>query len=270
MTTELLRRRPPDDVDDAFDIDSFKARSAPVSWRASTSTASGTSRSIPIRCAACATCTTSSTTRSIPPGPARDAGPPGSHGHHVPDLWNLGRCTTGTPSGRSSPARGGGVGRPRVGSTRQRLSWFDRSPAAHTVGSILVGEAWTAVHMTWGAVNEWTAQAGYACLGQLAQHPVLSTLLSRIMRQEGRHADFYARQAERRLRDDALARWLTRTAPPPMVGSGRLDAPPAPRGRARRRPPLLRARWPRHDGADRSPARPTPGAQRITPHHGRR
>ena len=31
MTTELLRRRPPDDVDDAFDIDSFKARSAPVS-----------------------------------------------------------------------------------------------------------------------------------------------------------------------------------------------------------------------------------------------
>jgi Flp pilus assembly protein TadD len=33
------------------------------------------------------------------------------------------------------------------------------------------------------------------------------------MRQEGRHADFYARQAERRLRDDAKARWLTRTAP---------------------------------------------------------
>src|SRR4029453_3211571 len=31
MTTELLRRRPPDDVDDAFDIDSFKTRSAPVS-----------------------------------------------------------------------------------------------------------------------------------------------------------------------------------------------------------------------------------------------
>jgi hypothetical protein len=66
--------------------------------------------------------------------------------------------------------------------------------------------------MTWGAVNEWTAQAAYARLGQRAQHPVLSTLLSRIMRQEGRHADFYARQAERRLRGDARARWLTRTA----------------------------------------------------------
>jgi hypothetical protein len=68
------------------------------------------------------------------------------------------------------------------------------------------------VHMTWGAVNEWTAQAAYARLGQLADHPTLSTLLARIMRQEGRHADFYARQAERRLRDDAKARWLTRTA----------------------------------------------------------
>jgi len=66
--------------------------------------------------------------------------------------------------------------------------------------------------MTWGAVNEWTAQAAYARLGQLADHPTLSTLLARIMRQEGRHADFYARQAERRLCDDAKARWLTRTA----------------------------------------------------------
>jgi hypothetical protein len=31
------------------------------------------------------------------------------------------------------------------------------------------------------------------------------------MRQEGRHADFYARQADSRLRDDRRARWLTRT-----------------------------------------------------------
>ncbi len=47
-----------------------------------------------------------------------------------------------------------------------------------------------AVHMTWGAINEWTANAAYNRLGQIADHPTLSTLLGRIMRQEGRHAGF--------------------------------------------------------------------------------
>ena len=54
--------------------------------------------------------------------------------------------------------------------------------------------------MTWGAVNEWTTQAGYARLAARRRHPVLTELLRRIMRQEGRHIDFYATQAHRRLR----------------------------------------------------------------------
>jgi hypothetical protein len=128
-------------------------------------------------------------------------------------LWNLEEMYHGDAIGAVLAAHGETAGRDRVTSTRERLGRFDRiAPAAHAIGSIVVGSAWTAVHMTWGAVNEWTAQAAYARLGQLADHPTLSTLLSRIMRQEGRHADFYARQAERRLRDDAKARWLTRTA----------------------------------------------------------
>ena len=55
------------------------------------------------------------------------------------------------------------------------------------------------VHMTWGAVNEWTAQAAYGRLAAKAGHPTLSKLLHRIMRQEGRHIDFYASQATKRL-----------------------------------------------------------------------
>ena len=128
-------------------------------------------------------------------------------------LWNVEEMYHGDAIGAVLAAHGEPAGRSRVTETRQRLGRFDRiAPAAHAIGSIVVGSAWTAVHMTWGAVNEWTAQAAYARLGQLAEHPTLSTLLARIMRQEGRHADFYARQAERRLRDDARARWLTRTA----------------------------------------------------------
>ena len=128
-------------------------------------------------------------------------------------LWNVEEMYHGDAIGAVLAAHGEQSGRDRVSDTRQRLGAFDRiAPAAHAIGSIVVGSAWTAVHMTWGAVNEWTAQAAYARLGQLADHPTLSTLLARIMRQEGRHADFYARQAERRLHDDAKARWLTRTA----------------------------------------------------------
>jgi hypothetical protein len=70
----------------------------------------------------------------------------------------------------------------------------------------------TAVHMTWGAINEWTTQAGYARLAQRCDHPVLAEMLRRIMRQEGRHIDFYAAQASKRLADSRRAQWLTRQA----------------------------------------------------------
>ena len=69
-----------------------------------------------------------------------------------------------------------------------------------------------AVHMTWGAINEWTTQAGYARLAQRCDHPVLAEMLRRIMRQEGRHIDFYAAQASKRLAGNRRAQWLTRQA----------------------------------------------------------
>ena len=53
--------------------------------------------------------------------------------------------------------------------------------------------------MAWGAINEWTTQAGYARLSDKADHPTLRELLKRIMRQEGGHIDFYASEATRRL-----------------------------------------------------------------------
>ncbi|MDO8390776.1 MAG: ferritin-like domain-containing protein [Actinomycetota bacterium] len=58
-----------------------------------------------------------------------------------------------------------------------------------------------AVHMTWGAINEWTANAAYNRLSQIADHPVLTELLGRIMRQEGRHAAYYASYARDLLAD---------------------------------------------------------------------
>ena len=68
-----------------------------------------------------------------------------------------------------------------------------------------------AVHMTFGVINEWTTQAGYARLAQQAQHPVLAELLRRIMRQEGLHIDFYLSQARDRLDASVGAQRVTRS-----------------------------------------------------------
>lgn len=79
-----------------------------------------------------------------------------------------------------------------------------------------------AVHMTWGAINEWTANAAYNRLAQIADHPVLTELLGRIMRQEGRHAAYYASYARDLLADpksQRVTRWFLRNKWA-IVGSG--------------------------------------------------
>jgi len=66
--------------------------------------------------------------------------------------------------------------------------------------------------MTWGVINEWSTQMGYARLAAKARHPLLTELLNRIMKQEGRHIDFYGSEATRRLDESPRARRVTRFA----------------------------------------------------------
>src|ERR1700722_4168664 len=105
------------------------------------------------------------------------------------------------------------AGRARIEAHRKGLGWRDRlAPLLHLLGSWVVGPAYGAVHMTWGAVNEWTTQAGYARLAARANHPELTELLRRIMRQEGRHIDYYASRASKLLESSSRARRVTRAA----------------------------------------------------------
>ena len=121
-------------------------------------------------------------------------------------------------------AHGEPAGLTRVTNMRRRLGWAERiRPLTMMAGSVLAGDDLVAVHMTWGAINEWTTQAGYSQLARRASHPVLSELLRRIMRQEGHHIDFYASQAHRRLAASRRAQRLTRFALSHLwspVGSG--------------------------------------------------
>jgi len=110
-------------------------------------------------------------------------------------------------------AHGEPYGDARVSVVRKRLGIADRlRPFLMTLGGAVAGPDFTAVHMTWGTINEWTTQAGYAQLSRRAQHPVLSELVSRIMRQEGRHIDFYSTESAKRLGASSRAGRLTRFA----------------------------------------------------------
>lgn len=126
-------------------------------------------------------------------------------------IWNYEEMWHGEAIARILDAHGEPSSEPRIDALRRRLRIGDRlAPVTHSLASIAVGKAWTAVHMTWGALNEWTAQAAYGRLSSRTDHPVLRPLLKRLMRQEGKHVDFYATQARERLESSRFARRLTR------------------------------------------------------------
>lgn len=96
---------------------------------------------------------------------------------------------------------------------RVKLGWRDRlNPVKQAVLGNVLGKDFVAVHMIWGAVNEWSAGAAYKRLAALEDHPELAVLLSRIAAQEAKHVAFYATQARTRLEASAKARTLARLA----------------------------------------------------------
>ncbi len=138
--------------------------------------------------------------------------------HKDPDVtafltfWNYEEYWHGEAIAEVLAAHDEDAGRGRISSLRQKLPKRDAwRPLTFQLGSAITPHL-VAVQMTWGAINEWTTQAGYARLAKLADHPVLSDLLRRIMKQEGRHIDFYVSQAKSRLSDSRAAQRLTRWA----------------------------------------------------------
>ena len=143
-------------------------------------------------------------------------------------FWNYEEYWHGESIAEVLGAHGEDAGMRRIAALRQRLPRGDAwRPLSFQLASALTPHL-TAVHMTWGAINEWTTQAGYARLAARADHPVLSELLRRIMKQEGRHIDFYASQARSRLADSRAAQRITRWALRRFwapVGSGVMPEP---------------------------------------------
>jgi len=125
-------------------------------------------------------------------------------------IWAYEEHWHGEALGEVLKAHGEPANDERVTALRGSLSCFDRfRPGLSQLGTSIIPGS-TAVPLAWGAVNEWTTQAAYARLGELAHHSTLTELLRRIMRQEGRHIDFYSHEAALRLSQHRLARRTTR------------------------------------------------------------
>ena len=100
-----------------------------------------------------------------------------------------------------------------------RNSWIRRKMgakgyAAHIgtlLGSAFVKE-FPALHMAWGAVNEFSTLTGYHRLIAKTQHPVMIDLLERVIKDERRHYAFYRNQAVLRLERSPRARRVVRWA----------------------------------------------------------
>lgn len=75
-----------------------------------------------------------------------------------------------------------------------------------TVLSYLFSDAWPAVHMVWGTIQELTTYTAYQALSERIDHPVLRVICQRIMKQELRHYAFYRNHARRLLMNPATQR----------------------------------------------------------------
>lgn len=149
--------------------------------------------------------------------------------HHDPEvttfltMWSYEEYWHGEALAKVLAAHDEQAGERRVATMRRRLGWrIDSSPVLWMAFSSATRH-FLAVHMTFGVINEWTTQAGYARLNALADHPVLRELLRRIMRQEGRHIDYYLTRARTELERGPWAQRTTRAALRTMwkpVGAG--------------------------------------------------
>ncbi len=74
----------------------------------------------------------------------------------------------------------------------------------------LVGKRFTATHMTFGAIHEMSTTQGYRRLAALADHPVLSQILTGIIREESAHTTFYRSVARIELEKSEISRKLSR------------------------------------------------------------
>lgn len=128
-------------------------------------------------------------------------------------MWNMEEFWHGEALAEVLNLHGISIDYDHLKATRLKLGWRDKlDPIKQSLLANVVGQDFVAVHMIWGAANEWSAITAYNRLAELEQHPVLAELLKRIAKQEARHVAFYATQARDRLARSKKAQKIARFA----------------------------------------------------------
>jgi rubrerythrin len=126
-------------------------------------------------------------------------------------MWNREEFWHGEALGAILEVHGITVDYDALRASRLKLGWRDRlDPIKQSMLGKIVGSDFVAVHMSWGAANEWSAVSAYKRMADLETDPVLGELLRRIAKQETRHVAFYVSQARERLAKSTRAQKLTR------------------------------------------------------------
>lgn len=87
----------------------------------------------------------------------------------------------------------------RQASFRSRTAGERVDELGQSMLSHIFPDAWPALHMVWGSIQELTTYSAYQALMERVDHPILQVLCQRIMKQELRHFAFYREHAKRRL-----------------------------------------------------------------------
>ena len=98
----------------------------------------------------------------------------------------------------------------RIASVRANLGLQNSLSILSTMAGSWLLKDFSAVYLSIGAINELSTLTGYGALVRKSGHPVLSDLLSRIIKDERRHFAFYFNSAKEWLTDNAKAQRVNR------------------------------------------------------------
>jgi len=127
-------------------------------------------------------------------------------------LWVYEEFWHGEALGRFLQAAGERFAPDRPGVIRKAAGGRDFLGTLGKMAAARVLKDFVAVHMTWGAMNELSTLNGYQRVIAKTSHPILVSLLGRIIKDERRHYAFYYNQARMRLDDNPRAQRLVRWA----------------------------------------------------------
>lgn len=127
------------------------------------------------------------------------------------ERWSVEEITHGEVINRFLEEAGAKTGKNWKEEVQKSVSRFYKANTyLLTTLTKLIGKEFTGTHMAFGAIHEMSTGQGYRRLMKMANHPVLTEILTAILREESTHTKFYTSVAKIELRKSRFARKVAR------------------------------------------------------------